>query len=243
MESATIRRLADLNRAFYDQHAENFADSRPRLAPGAARLLADLRPGARVLELGCGDGKAARRLARDAPPAFYLGLDGSLAMLLRARRYCLAAGALPPQTGFALADLSAGALPLSPAAFDCALAFAVLHHLPGFDTRARLMAGVAARLAPGGRALLSNWQFTRSARLLERVVPWAAAGLTEADVEPGDYLVAWERKGRQGVRYIHLLDAAEARQLAERAGLAVLDVFSSDGRSNRLAEYVVMSRV
>jgi tRNA (uracil-5-)-methyltransferase TRM9 len=243
MDSATVRRLTELNREFYDQHAESFADTRPRLAPGAARLLVQIRPGARVLELGCGDGKVARRLARHALPALYLGLDHSAAMLQRARRYGLASGGLPAQAGFALADLAAGALPISPAAFDWVLAFAVFHHLPGLETRARLMRQTAARLAPGGMVVLSNWQFTRSARLLGRVVPWTAIGLTAADVEPGDYLLAWERKGRQGMRYIHLLETAEARQLAERAGLVVLEVFSSDGHSNRLAEYVVMSRV
>jgi SAM-dependent methyltransferase len=244
MESATVQRLIDLNREFYDQHAEAFADTRPRLAPGIARVLAEVTPGARVLEVGCGDGKTARWLARHASPRLYLGLDNSAAMLQRARRYTLAAG-LTERAVFALADITApGGLPLLPApAFDWVFAFAVCHHLPGFETRARLLGEVAARLAPAGGVALSNWQFTRSARLQQRVVPWAAVGLAEADVEPGDYLLSWERKGQPGLRYVHVLDTAEARLLAERAGLAVTEVFSSDGRSNKLAEYVVMRRV
>ena len=96
MESATVQRLNALTREFYDQHAEAFADSRPRLAAGVRRVLAQVPPGARVLEIGCGDGKAARWLARQAAPAFYLGMDSSEGMLERARRYSAAAAARPP---------------------------------------------------------------------------------------------------------------------------------------------------
>ncbi len=257
MDSATVRRLNELNREFYDEHAENFADSRPRLAPGIRRVLAQVRPGARVLEAGCGDGKAGRWLRRNAALAFYLGLDNSRAMLERARSYSEEEGrskkeavpalsfALSPLS-FALVDVTSPAwtqgLPESP--FDYIFAFAVFHHLPGFDTRAQVMGDIVAHLAAGGTFAMSNWQFLRSPRLKQRIAPWPEApGLTAADVEPGDYLLTWERRGRTGLRYVHALDEPEARRLAQRAGLTVTEVFSSDGASGELAEYVVMKKV
>jgi len=252
MESATVQRLNALTREFYDQHAEAFADSRPRLAPGVRRVLAQVKPGVRVLEAGCGDGKVARWLARQAPPAFYLGLDGSQGMLERARRYSALDSQRPPppafrlgEEAFALADLAApvwaDALPGAP--FDVALAFAVFHHLPGYETRARLMRDLARHMAPAGRVAMSNWQFLRSPRVERHLVPWTVLGLTEAQVEPGDYLLSWERRGRRGVRYVHLLDEAEARRLAQQAGLQVLEIFSADGALGNLAEYVVLGTV
>jgi len=252
MESATAGRLNALTREFYDEHAETFADSRPRLAGGVRRVLAQVRPGARVLEVGCGDGKAARWLARQAAPASYLGLDGSQAMLERARQYsALDTQRQPPpafrlgEEAFVYSDLAAPdwatALPKPP--FDLILAFAVFHHLPRFETRARLMRDLAGRLAPGGRLAMSNWQFLRSPKLRQHVVPWPALGMTEAEVEPGDYLLSWERRGRRGVRYVHLLDEDEARRLAGQAGLQVVEVFSADGASGDLAEYVVLGTV
>ena len=256
MESATIERLNALTREFYDEHAETFADSRPRLASGVRRVLAQVRPGARVLEVGCGDGKAARWLARQAAPAFYVGVDGSQAMLERARQYsaldtAAKAGRQPPpafqlgEEAFVVSDLAAPdwatALPKLP--FDLILAFAVFHHLPRFETRARLMRDLAGRLASGGRLAMSNWQFLRSPKLRQHVVPWRALGMTEAEVEQGDYLLSWERRGRRGVRYVHLLDEDEARRLAGQAGLQVLEVFSADGASGDLAEYVVLGKV
>lgn len=85
---------------------------------------------------------------------------------------------------------------------------------------------------------MSNWQFTRSERLRQRIVAWSALNLTEADIEPGDHLLSWERNNRRGLRYVHLLDEAEARQMAAAAGLTVMEVFRSDGVTGDLADYV-----
>src|SRR6266496_124799 len=90
MELSTIQALAALNQRFYEEHAEGFADSRPRLAAGVLRVLAGIGAGARVLEVGCGDGKVGRALAR-AGVRVYVGVDASEAMLERARKYSTAA--------------------------------------------------------------------------------------------------------------------------------------------------------
>ena len=242
MDLAVAQRLAALNQAFYEDHAEDFAATRPRLPAGVARVLGRVARGAHVLEVGCGDGKVGRALAR-AGAAGYLGLDVSAAMLARARRYT-AAEPLPAPLAFRQADLLdpawPSALPAQP--FDWVLAFGVFHHLPGAVRRAQVLQALAARLAGGGHLVLANWQFNRSERLRKRQVGWEAVGLTAADVEPGDALLPWERRGRTGLRYVHLLDAAEARQLAAGAGLRVRETFSADGASGDLNEYWVLGR-
>lgn len=249
MELATIQKLNALNREFYDAHAEAFADSRPRLAPGVKRILADIPPGARVLEAGCGDGKVGRWLARNGVGA-YLGLDASVGMIERARRFSGGwrgegeRSLSPSPLHFLQADLTSphwpAALPSEP--FDWILSFATFHHLPGRATRAMVLQTLAQHLARGGRLVMSNWQFTRSARLLKRVAGWSTVGLAEGEVEPGDYLLTWERVGKHGLRYVHLLNEAEARDLALSAGLEVVEVFDSDGGTGALAEYMVLNR-
>ena len=271
MELTTAKKLADLNRRFYDEHAVAFAHRRATPQPGIARVLDQMPPGAHVLEVGCGDGTTARRLAANSNIASYLGLDLSPALLDKARAGLLPptlpsaekrgavegvvspspVGALPDGGGgrgwgydFVLADLTSPdwprVLPARP--FTCILAFSVFHHLPGFAARARTLQTLAACLAPGGRLAMSNWQFTRSERLRRRIVPWATIGLAESEVEQDDYLLTWERNHRRGLRYVHLLDAAEARRLAENAGLTIAEIFSSDGFSGDLADYVIMRK-
>ena len=78
---------------------------------------------------------------------------------------------------------------------------------------------------------------------MKRVVGWARIGLAPSDVEAGDYLLTWERTGQHGLRYVHLLDEAEARELAKSAGLEVIDVLESDGASGVLAEYVMSMKI
>jgi tRNA (uracil-5-)-methyltransferase TRM9 len=238
MQLSTVRLLANLNRRFYEEHAESFADSRPRLQPGVRRILGRIGAGARVLEVGCGDGQVARALRN----AQYTGIDQSAGLLERARSFATKdeRRRTKGEIAFVLGDvLSAESLPPGP--YDFILAFAVFHHLPGGATRERVLQQLARRLAPGGSFVFSNWQFHRGSRFHRLRAPWSTIGLNEADVEPGDALLTWERKGQPGLRYVHALDEAEARGLATGAGLAVTEVFTSDGHTGDLAEYVVMS--
>jgi SAM-dependent methyltransferase len=124
--------------------------------------------------------------------------------------------------------------------FDWVLAFAVFHHLPGYDLRVGVLQRMAEHLAPGGRIAFSNWQLNRSARMLKRVVPWSAAGLSDENVEPGDYLLSWERNDRHGLRYVHVIDQPEAERMTADAGLRVVETFSADGVTGDLSEYRVM---
>lgn len=249
METSIIQKLAALNTAFYEAHGENFAETRPRLPNGVQRIVAQIPTGSRVLEIGCGDGKVGRRLA--ARGCAYVGIDASGAMIQvaheRTHERLLVSGYSAnnqlPITFFQADVLTPNWQGMVEAqTFDWILTFATLHHLPGAETRARVVRECVARLAENGRLVFSNWQFTRSERLKERVRAWAELGLDEAQVEANDFLLSWERKGRRGLRYVHLLDEAEARQLAEQAGLRVLETFSADGVSGDLAEYVVLER-
>jgi SAM-dependent methyltransferase len=120
--------------------------------------------------------------------------------------------------------------------YQVVFSFAVLHHIPGQDLRLEVLKTVRGLLAPGGRFILSNWQFLNSARLRGRVQPWEAIGLLESDVDPGDYLLDW-RSGGTGLRYVHHFSEAELAALAGSSGFRVVASFYSDGREGNLALY------
>jgi arsenite methyltransferase len=96
----------------------------PAVAVGAftgvsnVSLFADLQPGMRVLDLGCGGGLdsliAARRVGRSG---CVLGVDFSAAMLERARRAAAEAGA----SNLSFCQAAAESLPLKSSAIDVAL--------------------------------------------------------------------------------------------------------------------------
>ena len=130
--------------------------------PGAARL---------VLDLGCGAGRTAFDLAAHAPDALVLGLDMNLA-LLRLAQGALRGTVSYPRRRIGLVhdrrrfavDLpgaervdfwacDAAALPFAPGLADLV---AALNLLDCVAEPARLLAGMAAALAQGGRLLLAT---------------------------------------------------------------------------------------
>lgn len=129
--------------AFWDAVAERYA-ARPVSDPGAYaatldRVRAHLRPDAHVLEVGCGTGLTALRLA-DAV-ASYTATDFSPRMIAIARARPVAPGAPAPTFRCAPLDAPDGT------AYDAVLAFSVLHLQ---DDPGQALAALRARLAPGG---------------------------------------------------------------------------------------------
>jgi SAM-dependent methyltransferase len=103
------------------------------------------RRGLRALDVGCGTGLGAVRLARRPEIREVVGLDASPVALAHARR----------RHGFPLVLGSALALPFGPGCFDVVTCFDVLQHLPAGSliAAARELRRV---LRPGGIALLRS---------------------------------------------------------------------------------------
>ena len=195
------------------------------------RILRQIKPTDNILDLGCGNGELARHLARDGHTGTYTGLDFSPDLLQQA------ASNLPQGFSFLQVDLSSRDWEASLECFrpNVILALAVLHHLPGDDLRLQILRKVRSLLA-GGRFVHSEWQFLNSPRLKARIQPWESIGLSESDIDPGDYLLDW-RQGGTGLRYVHHFSEAELEGLAAETGFKVAESFLSDGENNRLGLY------
>ena len=235
MNPTTLSRLLDLNRQFYQTFALPFSATRSHLQPGVLRILEQISLSDSLLDLGCGNGELARHLARNGYTGNYTGLDFSSALLAQA------AAGQPPHFRFLQVDLSSPTwdASLEGCHTDIILAFAVLHHLPGEELRRLLLRKVRSLLSPGGRFIHSEWQFLNSPRLKARVQPWEAIGLSQPEVDPGDYLLDW-RQGGQGLRYVHHFSEPELIGLAERTGFEIVESFLSDGENGRLGLYQVL---
>jgi len=235
MNAATVQRLLELNREFYQTFGAEFSATRRRIQPGVKQVLNQIGPDESILDLGCGNGELARLLARRGQHAPYTGLDFSLPLLSDAE-------GLPRKFVFLEADLTGDwEMRISESAsqrFDVVVAFATLHHIPSEALRLKLVEKVHAVLEPGGRFFHSNWQFLNSEKLKSRIQPWEAASLSESEVEAGDYLLDW-RSGGKGLRYVHHFTENELEALARFSGFRVVDTFYSDGDTGNLGLYQV----
>lgn len=231
MREDTARHLRELNRSFYERFAEPFAESRETPQPGWERMLRDApaTSSATVLDVGCGDGRFGRYLRSSRPYRAYTGIDFSLGLLARARE-------LDPDGTYHLRDLTEASALAGLGQFDAIFCLSTLQHIPGRARRLSLVRAMAEHLEPSGHVALANWQFATNERQLRKIRPWAEAGVDPEAVEPGDYLLSWERGGR-GLRYAAQIDEAETRSLAAVAGLRVVASFLSDGREGDLNLY------
>ena len=113
-----------------------------------------VRPGDRVLEVGCGSGVVVRDLAAMVGRrGSVVGVDSSRAVLAAARRLCRPAAA---RARIALRAGDGSRLPFAAARFDTALAITVILHVAHPITVVREMARVTR---PGGRVGLQDQDF------------------------------------------------------------------------------------
>jgi len=235
MRPEVVDQLLSLNQQFYSALADPFAQSRSTPQPGFARLLDWLPAGAAsLLDVGCGNGRFGHYLITQQKISSYTGVDFSADLLQKAHE-------LVPHGRFQQADMSQPRFLHGLDQFDVVACLAAMQHVPGHANRAALLQEMAAHLAENGRILLANWQFMNSARQQRKVRDWAEVGLSPNDVEANDYLLTWQRSGF-GLRYVCQVDAAETADLAQKASLAILHQFHSDGKEGNLSLYTILGR-
>ncbi|MCX6056389.1 MAG: class I SAM-dependent methyltransferase [Chloroflexi bacterium] len=250
MNPEITRKLVDINDRFYQNFGAAFAETRRRIQPGIQHILETRIGNGDWLDLGCGGGPLGQALIKKNICGSYTGLDFSEPLLAEARDR-VRASLIP--SGFSISYDKVNlldpdwCLSLPGKIFDGILAFAVFHHLPGFNSRIEVIQQAAALLKPSGLLIHSVWQFQNSEKLLARVQPWSITGISSEEVEPGDTLLDWRhvtegQPSQIGLRYVHLFSNRELSDLAEKTGFAIIEEFYSDGKKGNLGFYQVWQK-
>ncbi|MGQ0838770.1 SAM-dependent methyltransferase [Actinokineospora sp.] len=145
----------------------------------------DIKPGHRVLDLGCGPGKPAVQLAR-ATGAQVVGISVSTEDVRLASARARAEG-MAEQVRFSYADGTN--LPFEPESFDAVLALESIVHIPD---RVQVLDQIRRVLRPGGKLALTDFiELTPPADdddqrgLAEMLAAWRAAPLVRTADYPG----------------------------------------------------------
>jgi 2-polyprenyl-3-methyl-5-hydroxy-6-metoxy-1,4-benzoquinol methylase len=240
MDSRIADHLIAINRDFYTRFGNSFSATRQRIQPGVRRVLEMLKGDESILDLGCGNGELARELAKRGQLGSYLGVDFSLPMLREAEAQ--PEGFSAKFMAMDLTQLSELEKLLVIGNWSVVSAFAVLHHIPSTALRLNILRIVNQLLKKDGLFVHSNWQFLNSEKLKARIQPWTVTGLSESQVDTGDYLLDW-RSGGQGLRYIHHFNERELDALATASNFEIVDTFYSDGDGGKLGLYQIWKPV
>ena len=220
------KRIADIlnsaNRRFYDGHAAGFSATRERPwegwgAVGEAICATAASDGAgsgsaalRVIDVGCGNMRFEAFLETTYPQMEFDFTCIDACTLL-----------VPEHAGrrFIERDVVSLLLAGAPIAggcgegFDAAVAFGIMHHVPGRECRAEFLRQLCACVRPGGLVAVSFWQFASVPKLKAKAAEatrraYGELGIAPGDLEEGDFFLGWADDA-SALRYCHSFDDGE----------------------------------
>ncbi|HTM68144.1 MAG TPA: class I SAM-dependent methyltransferase [Candidatus Binatia bacterium] len=212
MKKETADRLLAKVRDDYDDIADAFSATRTDLWPEMERFRSFVKSGDRVLDIGCGNGRAYQLFAGQAIE--YEGLDVSARLVTLARE----------RVRDMLATFRVGsvlALPYETEEFDVAICVAVLHHVPSREYRLQALKEAFRVLNQGGILLMTNWDRWKPRYWKEHLAALAAKASGRSPYDLKDIFIRWDRGGKRVDRYYHAFTRRELADLCRQAGFIV----------------------
>lgn len=214
-------RLRQLNRESYEAIAHDFDASRKHPWQELLRFTSEVKEGAAILDLGCGNGRLLKALPN--VNFSYTGIDENEFLLERAR-------ANFPDREFMRASLEE--VELSQNSYDTIFCIATFHHLVTRRDRERLLRQCYASLKQGGTLIVAVWNLWQWKYIRHTISHFSYK------IAWNDFFVPWKLATSIIWRYYHGFTKHELRQLFSTAGfrrieLAQRDATSSQGNKKR----------
>lgn len=238
-------KLINLNQIFYRDHARSFSATRGRIQPGVRKIASLIENKWHILDIGCGNGNFLNHLIKIGFLGVYSGIDFSHQLIEQAKIL----NGLNKNSihTFSQTDVTNPNWinNITEYSYDMVTAFAVFHHIPDYTLHLKIIKQIYRCLNKDGWFIFSYWQFDKSSKLLQRILPWETIGLSDRDVDKNDFLLDWrasQNKDEPGVRYVHLFTKEEIDLLRNKTHFVCSESFSSDGKEGNLANYQIWKK-
>lgn len=237
MDKQTADELLAQTRENYDSFAVSFSQTRDYVPENIAALLEGFaRPGDRVLDIGCGNGRLVPFF--EGKKTNYCGIDVSSALIE-------IAGQKHPSADFAVAD--ALNLPFAAGVFDLAVSWAVLHHIPSDGYRRDFFREAFRVLKTGRRFIVAAWDLRPETMIRKRqwrrlkafLKSQAKITFGRQKLDRGDFFIPWQEKYR---RYHHAFSLPELERAAKIAGFEIERSGTLDSGKKEANLYIVAKK-
>jgi len=200
----------------YNKIADDFSRTRSFLWDGLKPLSEHTKPGDKVLDLGCGNGRLLQIF--EGKNIDYFGIDNSEKLIEVAKKKY-------PDYNFQIAD--AFNLPFPENFFDKIYSIAVLHHIPSNEFRTQFLTEANRVLRSGGILILSVWNLWQKKTSWQSLIKntiLKILGRTKLDLK--DIFYPWKNSEQRIIiqRYFHLFTRKELRALFKRTGFKVKEI-------------------
>jgi len=208
MKQNTVDKLLVVVKKNYEAIASDFDLTRKKeIWPKMRELTTAVPAGARVLDVGCGNGRLLEAL--ENKEIEYLGLDNSEALVEIARKNY-------PGKQFRVKDvLNLALIPEND--FDYIFCLAVLQHIPSRALRLEALKQMAGKLKPGGELIISVWNLWKNKKYRPLLLKnyWLKI-IGKHSLDFNDLLFPWKnsRGEETSERYYHAFTKKELKKLA-----------------------------
>lgn len=220
MTEETSKKLLELTAESYKKISRPFSDTRNRVWTDCTAFEHVVKRGARVLDVGCGNGKLVPWLMERGVSS-YVGIDLNPNFIkIASDRYADSHVAFVEGDLLTLDEYKA----LRGKSFDVVLCIAVLHHLPSESMRVKALTNLKQRVAQGGVVCMTNWNLFQIFGASKSVWKYARARKKTgddrlyADLSWRDLLTHWKSGEVDEVLYYYAYTARELENLFRKAG-------------------------
>lgn len=205
------------NRDVYNRIAPYFSATREYNWTDVVMFAEYTKPGDKVLDLGCGNGRLYQMLAKKQVQ--YFGLDQSEVLIKIAEQKF-------PEAKFVVGEMSI--LPFANETFDVIYCVAALNHIPGRELQLKCLAEMYRVLKSGGKLLMANWNlFSKTAQAKATEHNWTIK--SDPKSVGIDVMVPWKKSDGEilGERYYHGFTISELKDLFIAVDFKVDDQYYS----------------
>ena len=244
MEKRVVDILNAVNARFYQDHAESFSQTRQNpwegwfpIGEALDTLAKTERDKTKIIDVGCGNMRFESFLDSTYPQRSfeYACIDSCEKLVPESSRYRFIQRNI-------VSDIAEGQHTFEDFAetFDAAVAFGLMHHIPGRENREEFLRQLCACVKPNGIVAVSFWQFMDVAKLAMKAQEVTNRAIDElelipGDIEENDYFLGWS-DDRAALRYCHHFDDAEIESLIGSASpLAHAEALYKADTANRYA--------